>query len=454
VLTRKKLQATSPTAAFVAATILAVPASASAANPACSSFSNPVYISGSSAAKPVLQALATTLANDGVPVSIIFSSPDSCLGVNDLILSQPSTESGVTPSYLAPNGTTSMCTLDSSNPQPPDIAVSDVFPATCVVNFGLTIPATVVDVQGPIQAMTMAVPGGTSGSSASAISAKAAYVVFGVDAVESAYIVAPWTVSSNIFVRPSTSGTLDMIGAAIGLVPSKWVNASITGTAPAQQQSSTGNMENAVAKVTSNQNATIGILAAEAVVAWNSSPTSSSTPLKILAFQANNQSCGYLPDSSITALDKINVRLGSYAIWGPLHFLVNTSAGEPTGPDAPSIATVLNYFLATGPNPNATPFTGDIADEAGAGVSVSDMQALISAEAKPGYLVPWCAMTTQRSSEVGAEASYSSPEPCACFFEETVNGAPVAGHTCTPCTNSGDCTGSAPVCRYGYCEVQ
>jgi len=421
-----------------------VPAAAQdAGTPACSSFTNPVYISGSSASKPVLQALATTLIADGVPVSIIYTSPDSCLGVQDMLEGQPSTESGVTPVYLGSAGATTNCTTTAS--EGVDIAVSDVFPATCATNAGLTIPSTVVEVQGPIQAMTMVVPGGTSGSSAASISAKAAYVVFGNDAAT--YTVAPWSVSSNIFVRAQTSGTLNMIGAAIGLVPSKWVNASTTGTPPAQQAGSTGTMETDVANVTSNVANTIGILSAEGVAGFNAK--SPAVPLKILAFQANDQSCGYLPDSSTTAFDKINVRQGRYAIWGPLHFLAPTSGGQPTGPDAAAVATVLNYFLATGKNPSATPFTGALTGDAG--VSTADVQALITAEAKPGYVVPWCAMEAQRSLEVGPESSYSSPEPCSCLFETTL-GATVSGHTCTACSTSSPC--STGVCRYGFCEVQ
>lgn len=430
----------------------ATPAAAQDAGmPACSSYPNPVYISGSSASKPVLQALATTLAADGVPVSIIYFSPDSCLGVEDLVNGVASTESGVAPAYLNPNGTTANCTLSTTSPQPVDIAVSDVYPATCHANAGVTIPSTVTEVLGPIQAMTFVVPGGTSGSSASSISAKAAYLVFGNDAMAPAYQVSPWTVSSNIFVRANTSGTLNMIGTAIGLTPNKWINAAVgsPNAAGDNQASSTGAMESDVASVTSMQSATIGILSAEGAASWNS--THSTTPLKILAFQANNQSCGYLPDSSATALDKINVRQGRYAIWGPLHFLANTSSGEPTGPDAAAVATVLNYFLATGPNPSATPFTGALAGDAGAGVSTTDVLNLITAEATPGYVVPWCAMQAQRSSEVGPESSYQSPEPCSCKYE-TLLGATVPGHTCTACSTSTPCANGT--CRYGYCEVQ
>jgi hypothetical protein len=116
---------------------------------------------------------------------------------------------------------------------------------------------------------------------------------------------------------------------------------------------------------------------------------------------------------------------------------------------------VLNYFIATGPTPTtSTLFTGALSGDAGAGVSTNDIQQLITAESKPAYVVPWCAMEAQRSTEVGPESSYASPEPCSCLFEETVQGAPVSGHTCTACGgDAGACPGTQ-VCRYGYCEVQ
>ncbi len=445
---RKKLSAAHAIAGLLTGAVLAVPKPAAAATPACSSFTNPVFISGSSASKPVLQALAKTIAADGLNVSIIYQNPDSCLGVNDLLTAAPSTEAGISTLYLGTDGsTTTACTLDGTTPQPVDIAVSDVFPATCSTT---PLPSTVTEVQGPIQAMTFAVPGGTSGSSATSISAEAAYVVFGWDA--GTYQVSPWSQAANIFVRAQTSGTLNMLGVAIGLAPSKWLNAA-TGSPSPQQKGSTGAMTTAISSVSTNQSATIGILSAEAVAAFNGATPAPTTPINILAYQHTGQSCGYLPDSSATALDKINVRQGRYAVWGPLHFLANVNgSNQPTGPDATSVATVLNYFIATGKTPMGTLFSTGSPD---GGISIADMQGLITAEAKPGYVVPWCAMQVQRSAEIGAEASYSSPEPCSCLYETTL-GSPVAGHTCTPCTTSANCSGtpSTPTCRYGFCEVQ
>src|SRR5580692_4782007 len=94
-----------------------------AAAPACSSYPNAVYVTGASVAKPLVQALATAVAP--LNISIIYQNPDSCLGLQDLLLEQPSTETGISTLYLNPNGTTTACTLSTSDPQTPDIAVSE-----------------------------------------------------------------------------------------------------------------------------------------------------------------------------------------------------------------------------------------------------------------------------------------------------------------------------------------
>jgi hypothetical protein len=429
--------------------------------PACDSFPNPVYISGSSASQPVLQALADTI---GTSVSIIYQNPDSCLGVNDFLGGTASTESGVATVYLNPtSGKATTCTINATA-DIVDIAVSDVFAATCHL-FTTSIPALTssqVEIEGPIQAMTFAVPATSQGSPS--ISAAAANVVFGGDAQTPAETITQWwPQSAAIFTRASTSGTLNMIGTAIGLPPNLWANAAVTsGTAPANQKGSTGAMYSAVAGATTNVNYTIGILSDEAIVQRNATALAlgadggtAGPTAKPLFYQHTGQTCGYLPDSTTTAFDKVNVREGRYAIWGPIHFItsVDATSGQPNGVHAPAVATVLNYFIATGATPDAALYTAGA--DAGT-INVTAKQALIDAESKPlvGGVVPWCAMHVMRTSEVGPEASFSPAEPCGCHFEAVATGAPVASY-CKACTTNTDCTTAGyPTCRYGYCEVQ
>src|SRR5580693_4779748 len=74
-----------------------------------SSAPNPVYISGASVAQPLVQALAAAVAPLGI--SIIYTNPDSCLALQDLLWNQTSTEpSPVKTLLLSPTGSAGNCT--------------------------------------------------------------------------------------------------------------------------------------------------------------------------------------------------------------------------------------------------------------------------------------------------------------------------------------------------------
>ena len=429
-------------------------ASLVAADTSLTSGAATVYIAGSTASQIPLEALAPVIAAQNI--AIIYQSPDSCVGVNDLISHTAETTQAfkfLDPAMAAAHaGLAQPVTCTVASPPPIDIAPSDAFPDTCAskLNIGtvgaITTTSTPIrEFLGPIQAMTFTVP---AASTANSISAEAAYVVFGYDAASSGTTVPPWSVPATVFTRPDTSGTLNLLGAAIGLAPTKFANAIpvTSGTPPAQFQQGTGGMQSALAGATSNVNATIGQLSYEAVVSY-----SNATALKMLAFQAKGQSCGYTPSSTASTLDMINVRQGRYAIWGPLHFIVNVdSSGNPldgsmSTTNAPAVRTIMNYFLATGPTP-------PLSSTADGGVSATDVKTLITAEAKPAYVVPWCAMQASRSSEAGTPVSYQPTTPCGCYYE-SVLGVHTSSY-CTTCTSDTNCSGSYTHCRYGYCEAQ
>src|SRR5271155_1320940 len=103
------------TGGLAAAAVLAVSARAEAA--ACSTYPNPVFISGSSASQPVLQALAGVLQQS---VSIIYQNPDSCLGLGDALTGTASTEAGIKTQYLDPVNGATACSL-APTPEVPDI---------------------------------------------------------------------------------------------------------------------------------------------------------------------------------------------------------------------------------------------------------------------------------------------------------------------------------------------
>ncbi len=471
--TRRSTQAT---AAVVAMGALSITATAGA-DPLCTSFPNPVFVAGTSAAKSALQAIAKQLPG----ISIIYQTPDSCIALGEMVSGQPAIAPAgatVTTNYLATDGTTPSCVLSATalnNPQEAvNIAVSDVFPATCNTNLGTggITEGQQIDVLGPIQAQTIDVP---SASKAKSISAEAAYVVFGFD--DNKYGVAPWSAAGdtgnpNIFIRPYTSGTTNIIGTAIGLAATKWRDS--TNLSVPRVESSSANMFAAIADVTSNVDATIGILSAQFVLQSNAKAVlegGMGPTIRTLAFQQTGQTCGYFPDATENTGDKLNVRQGRYAIWGPAHLAANVGAdGNPSGVHAAAVTAVLNAFIATGcEGASCPPGSNKLLGGADAGAFFAPdggttedtlTKAVIDAEAgTSGGVIPWCAMQVTRGNiEIGAEASYQPSAPCGCYFEKKATGAAVSTY-CKACSTNSDCnpdgsTSAYPVCRYGFCEVQ
>jgi len=435
--------------------VLAVSGQAAAAN--CPSGTNTVYISGSSAFLPVVQATANAL---GAAVNIVYQKPGSCEGLDYLlgdtgaaVLPDQDTALTMPPGGPASPASCTLPTITFTNASGTsttaaaaiiDIGISDVYPSTCIASFDpnlVPVGTGTKDFLGPIQAMTLAVP---SASTEYSISAEAAYIVFGFGAA-TPNVVNPWNVPGDIFTRFWDSGTLEMTAVAIGLPGGKWANA--TNKTSAQTATSAQNMltliTGAAAKSTADTNAAIGNLG------WaNIGPG-----VRPLAFQARGQECGYLPDSDSTHGDKINVRQGRYAIWGPEHMVTNVdSNGNPVGKNSNTVAvqTVINALLATSQAPAAS--SGS--DGGVTTLTETQVGAIIDSISAPASgAVPWCAMQVSRTTEIGPEASYAPPAACSCRFEMAA-GAVVAGHTCTACTADSGCSAPNPKCHYGYCEAE
>jgi hypothetical protein len=70
-----------------------------------------------------------------------------------------------------------------------------------------------------------------------------------------------------------------------------------------------------------------------------------------------------------------------------------------------------------------------------------------------GGLVPPCAMTVKRSSEMGPLEPYAPLAACGCYFEaHVIDGQAPA--SCQACSAAADCTGDKKACNFGYCEAQ
>jgi ABC-type phosphate transport system substrate-binding protein len=365
----------------------------------CSGLTNPVYITGSSAVKPILAAVSAPLAAGTPSVTIVYKSQGSCAGVDAIA---NGTVVAGTASYWA-GGVESTCDLPVTGIAA-DVGASDVFADTC----GITLGASNGEFSGPIQVMNLVVP---VGSSESAISEEAAAVIFKYGGVTKT--VSPWTDKNFFFIRADTSGTKLMIAKAIGLPAASWLGTVKSGS---------GDVRTAVAGSTS-PSTTIGILASDLA-------DSSRDTIKPLAYQAKGQLCGYRPDSASGSFDKANVRDGHYPIWGPVHLTAAVTAGVPTSANVKAVIDFLG-FKAT---------------------AEADVKTVIDA-ISAAHAVPDCAMHVTRSTEMGALSSYQPDRPCGCYFESKVGGASAACHVCTTNTDCASTVG-APTCRYGFCEAK
>ncbi len=371
----------------------------------CSTLPNPVYVAGSSAVKPFLAKVAAELAGLATPITVVYQGQGSCTGINYLVTSPTGSITGTGIIWDATTGAevAGGCALSLAG-NTVDVGVSDVYATSCPNVVGL--PAGVADFYGPIQAMTFAVP---LASTKQVISAEAAYLLFGFGTDG---VVGSWTDMTQVMARSATSGTQQMLAAAINVPATKWFGKANAGS---------GDVLNGLAAATS-PDAAIGILATDVV-------DKNRTKVRALAYQHYGQSCGYTPDSdATTSFDKRNVRDGHYAVWGPLHMLAKVDAqGAVINASAKKVVDYLS--LAEKP----TGFD------------------LIQLEAKSG-VVPDCAMRVKRTTEVGPMISYMPKQSCECKFVFEATGAAPA--SCTACTTSAQCPATAPACNYGYCEVQ
>ncbi len=378
---------------------LALFSSAAFAAP-CSALVNPVYITGSSAVKPILAAVSAPLLAGTPSVTIVYKSQGSCAGV-DAIANGTVIPAGAASYWVA--GVESTCDLPGTGIAA-DIGASDVYADTC----GITLDAAKGEFSGPIQVMNFIVP---VGSNESAISEEAANVLFKFGGVNK--VVAPWSNKDFFFMRPDSSGTKQMIAKAIGLPAASWIGTSKAGS---------GDVLSAVGGSTSPAT-TIGILASDLA-------DKSRDKVKVLAYQAKNQLCGYRPDLGAGTFDKKNVRDGHYPIWGPVHLLASKTGDIATNVNARAVIDFLGM--------KAT--------------AEADVKIVINA-ISAAYSVPDCAMNVKRTTEMGALSSYQPDRPCGCYFESKNGGASASCHICTTNTECATVPG-APTCRYGFCEAK
>jgi hypothetical protein len=280
---------------------------------------------------------------------------------------------------------------------------------------------------GPAQPVDFVVP---FMSNEQSISTDAAYYIWGFGASDAAHSVSPWNVKADIFTRSSSSFVNVFIALDTG-VPAATV--ALSGTVEASNGATVTALNNL--NNTSAQSNGIGFVSGEVA-------DGNRGEIKVLAYQHRGQSCGYYPDSSITAFDKVNVRDGQYWLWSPIHFYA--AIGDAGGIVDPTTASIIGYVTqATAPPPGFDPFRAAFA----------------------AYTVPKCAMHVWRDGDLAELYSYAAPASCSCEFDIASNNANKPA-SCKTCLHDSDCPTAASHCRnigapfnsdagadVGYCEV-
>ena len=385
-----------------------------AAPVACNKINNNpvVYVAGT--AKPYVAALARVLFTDPTsPITVVWRGMSSCNAWDQLLNGEPLYQEpgAATGSYWDANCSADGCacvlpTGGDAGVAYPDITVTDLFAQSCR-QLPNGLPSNIGDFFGPVQTMTFIVP---KASSERAISATAAYYVYGFGADSG---TAPWTDPAAIYRLADESGTQRLIAAGIGVRSEDWKGTNMD---------SSGKLLPKITTPTPGTEAkSIGPLA------YTNITDQVRPQLEILAYKHYQQyRCAYFPDSTDQAKDKVNVRDGHYAIWGPIHFSTHVQNSVPTSANA---AKVINMWIGAVPPPQ--------------GVDLIQIAAI-------NNLVPECAMKVKRRTEMGPLEPAQTDNQCGCYFEK------VAGQTpkCTVCTKHQDCPASAPKCNYGYCEAR
>lgn len=406
----------------VAAAIISDPGEARAANPNCSSLPGTVvYGAGGSAQAPLLTQIGTQLAKLATPVSIVYSdSGSACAGYNDLVT--PTSITG-TALYWDGSGSTLSCELDAGG-DPVTFAVMGNGPTLCS---GVTSLATGFgQFLGPVQPIDFVVP---ASSSQQSFSTEAAYYVWGFDASDANHTVTPWGTPADILTRSASSFVALFVGLDTG-IPVATIAAHGT------QESTNSATVTALTALngTANAEAGIGFVSGEVADGNRSS-------IKVLAYQHTGQTCGYWPDSTIDAFDKVNVRSGQYWLWSPVHFFAAVDSNGNIS-DA-NTAAFIGLFTGTATPP--------------AGIDVFGAETA-------AYTVPSCAMQAWRNGDLAAPYSFAPPNPCSCKFDFATNNANKPA-TCKTCTQDSDCPtnhcdnigspleADAGTGNVGYCEV-
>lgn len=407
------------------------PTLASAQNPLCSSLPSPVYGIGGSAQTPLMQWIGATLAGGTPAVTVVYADPSACNGISAIVPINGTTNpdqtalNTATAKYWDVNGVEHQCDLPgkTGGTQVFDFGLMGNGPTLCAGITQAQLTGFVGDYYGPTSSVSVIVHQDSTETSISSSAIAAVY-----SRTDPTKRPAPWNLATELYRRSPTSYVQIYLSIAANI-----------GTT-FQGLGAPGNTNDGMALAVGDANGTAA--AHDARFGFVSSEVADkyASTVNALAYQHDlgGQTCGYWPDSTAAARDKINVRNGQYYLWGASHFYARTDTTGATGNHVSAAAQDLIGWIRTASgHPVAT--TNPIP------ANTNLLAAIIHAGN-----IPECAMQVSRATDLGAISSFAPTEPCGCYFEKQATG--VAPASCVACNGANPCSGSS-VCRHGYCEA-
>lgn len=368
----KTIAAAAAAVATAAAMGFASRASAVECNAVDPALVNPIYGLGGSATRPYIKELATVLANQTPPVTVLYNdSGGACTGPYALIQGDKASGSF---RYWDKTGKEGTCTWTAGSASAPSVAFANMGNSIglCKTNGQATVlPQTISDIEGPVVGVSVIVP---KASSETSISTEGAYFVFGFG---KAGQVSPW-LDDNLIIRRNESSFVQLFLAKATGVPETKFKGVDAKTNQASIQ---------LVKDAATPNAAIGFASSDVA-------DDNRASVKTLAYQHKGQSCGYLPDSSNTSFDRKNIRDGHYYLWAAQHYFAFKGA------------TAGSYA-----DPNVEKFLG-----LATGKTVPQGVDWINLVKKAGE-VPRCAMKVWRDGDLGELYSYQDASPCGTAYD-------------------------------------
>ena len=377
---------------------------------------NKIYGSGGSAVTATLKAVIQALQKDpnGTPAeqtNVFYSDPNACDGYAAFLTGKATG----TFKYWIPGQTADQTCEARAGGQPVQFAHMGNAADLCA---NPVVPDGIGDFEAPIQTVNLIT--GLASNEVS-ISAEALYFIYGFGTGGQ---VAPWTDGAGVFARQSTAFVTFLVGAHANIPATAFVGPGKWAPDNAGAKQKNGDVVSAIETY-----ANTGETQAAQALGYVSGSTADTARnrVKTLAFQAFGQTCGVYPDSTLTALDKVNVRNGKYALWAQGHYF--TAVDENGDPTDARVANLIGWFSGKAQAP---------------GTSVSAFEETIKAGD-----IPACAMEAKREGTVGAFSSYAPPKPCVGRFEHVATGSTEHDE----CEADTDCGGDTPSCNFGFCEA-